>query len=133
VDAPAFVEGDLQQFVDGFAVAEAVQREGEQPPLNYGITMTVHLMRSVVRDARRVKCTVTVTPRWSTAAWIHTRSSRRRALLELLPVAPHELVLLRHCAYRCNVVDGIKCPDQILHQSGLTVCVHVALPSAGIT
>jgi hypothetical protein len=55
VDAPAFVEGDLQQFVDGFAIAEAVQREGEQPPLNYGITMTVHLMRSVVRDARRVK------------------------------------------------------------------------------
>jgi len=56
VDAPAFVGGDLQQFVDGFAVAEAVQREGEQPPLNYGITMTVHLMRSVVRDARRVRC-----------------------------------------------------------------------------
>ncbi len=33
VDDPAFVERDLQQFVDGLAVAKPVEREGEQPPL----------------------------------------------------------------------------------------------------
>lgn len=31
VDDPVFVERNLQQFIDGLVVAEAVEREGEQP------------------------------------------------------------------------------------------------------
>jgi hypothetical protein len=31
VDDPAFVERNLQQFIDGLVVAEAVEREGKQP------------------------------------------------------------------------------------------------------